>query len=275
MLLPFLLLIAQDQAQTTGTTAKAGPVLRDAASATSSHHPAPVNGEPPRFTQCMDLATGADPQAGVADALKWQGEQGGMFARQCLAVAYANQQRWDSAAVAFEDAANEAEAGKDAARAAAYWAQAGNGWLAAGDPAKARGAFNAAIATGVLKGLYLGEAYLDRARAAVAASDMAAARADIDVALAKVPADPLAWLLSATLARRMDDLPRAHKDIAEAVRSAGDDPSVQLEAGNIAAASGDAAGARAAWGKVVKIAPGSAAAKAAQAALAQFETTSP
>jgi tetratricopeptide (TPR) repeat protein len=275
MLFPLLLLIAQQAQTAPSTPAKAGPVLRDAARTGAGQHADPVAGEPPRFTQCMDLATSSDPQAGVVDALRWQGEQGGMFARQCLAVAYANQQRWESAAPAFEAAAAEAEAGKDAARAAAYWAQAGNGWLAAGDPIKARRAFNAAIATGTLKGLLLGEAYLDRARAAVAVGDVTAARADLDIALAKVPADPLAWLLSATLARRVDDLPRAHKDIAEAIRGAGDDPAVQLEAGNIAAASGDEAGAKAAWEKVVKVAPGSASAKAAHAALAQFESAKP
>ncbi|KTF68870.1 hypothetical protein ATB93_11900 [Sphingomonas sp. WG] len=227
-------------------------------------------GEPPRFTKCMDLATG-NPSAAIDDAVKWRGENGGMFARQCLAVAYANQARWESAASAFEEAAGEAENARDGARAATYWTQAGNAWLAAKNPAKARAGFNAALASGQLTGLALGEAYLDRARAAVASGENAGARADIDVAIAKAGDDPLAWLLSATLARRMHDLPRAQKDIAEAVKRAGDDASVQLEAGNIAAAAGDEAAARTAWNKVVTAAPGSPQASAARAALAQFD----
>ena len=69
----------------------------------------------------------------------------------------------------------------------------------------------------------------------------------------------------------MADLPRAQKDIAEAIKRAGDDPAVQLEAGNIAAASGDEAAAKTAWNKVVTAAPNSPQASAARTALAQFD----
>lgn len=230
---------------------------------------APPSGkEPPRYAECMDLATG-DPSQGVTAASKWKVEGGGMLARQCLGVAYANQRRWPSAAAAFEEAAHEAEAARDV-RAANYWAQAGNAWLAAGEHVKARAALDAALASGQLRGLALGEARLDRARVLVAAGDADGARADLDRALQDAKADPLAWLLSATLARRQGDLPRARTDIAEALKRAADDPQVQLEAGNIAAVSGDEAGARAAWGQVLTLAPGSPAADSARNALAQF-----
>lgn len=228
----------------------------------------PPGQEPPRYAECMDLATG-DPSQGVTAASKWKVEGGGMLARQCLGVAYANQKRWPSAAAAFEEAAREAESAHDV-RSANYWAQAGNAWLAAGEPTKARAALDAALSTGHLTGLALGEARLDRARVLVAAGDMAGARSDLDRALADAKADPLAWLLSATLARRQSDLPRAKTDIAEALKRAADDPQVQLEAGNIAAVAGDEAGARAAWGQVLTLAPGSPAAEAARGALAQF-----
>jgi tetratricopeptide (TPR) repeat protein len=229
---------------------------------------APRPSEPPRFSQCMDLATG-DPAKGQADAIRWRGEGGGVLARQCLGVAYANQAQWSAAASAFEDAAREAERTKDL-RAASYWAQSGNAWLAAGDPAKARAAIDAALAPGTLTGLELGEAHLDRARVLVAAGDLEEARGDLDRALLYADRDPLAWLLSATLARRSNDLPRAAKDIAEALRRSPDDAAVQLEAGNIAAASGNEADARTAWSRVIELAPGSVAAGNARAALAQF-----
>ena len=224
--------------------------------------------EPPRYAACMDLATG-DPSQGVAAAAQWRIEGGGMLARQCLGVAYANQKRWPSAAAAFEEAAHDAEAAKDV-RAANYWAQAGNAWLAAGEHVKARAALDAALASGNLRGLTLGEARLDRARMLVAAGDMDGARTDIDRALEDAKADPLAWLLSATLARRQGDRVRAKTDIGEALRRAADDPQVQLEAGNIAAVDGDEAGARAAWGQVLTLAPGSPVAESARKALAQF-----
>jgi len=228
-------------------------------------------GEPPRFAECMDLAT-SDPAAGQANAMKWRGEGGGALARQCLGVAYANQARWDAAAAAFEDAAREAELAKSP-KVADYWVQSGNAWLAAGNAVRARSAFDAALATASLTGLALGEAHLDRARALVAAGDMEGARGDIDKALAEAPGDPLAWLLSATLARRQGDLKRAAADIAEALRRSPDDVSVQMEAGNVAATAGDEANARTAWARVIELSPGSPAAENARRALAQFGAT--
>jgi Tfp pilus assembly protein PilF len=120
-----------------------------------------------------------------------------------------------------------------------------------------------------------GEANLDRARAFVASGNLPDARPDLDRALVDAAADPLAWLLSATLARRTGDLPRAKKDIAEAIKLAGDDPSVQLEAGNIAAALGDEAGAKAAWNSAAKLKPDSEAARNARNALKQFDAPVP
>jgi tetratricopeptide (TPR) repeat protein len=224
--------------------------------------------EPARYTKCMDLATGNDPAAGRDDAALWRAQGGDFLASQCLGVAYANQEKWATAAAAFEEAAAGAGAKKDA-RAATYWAQAGNAWLAAGERAKARAALDAALATGRLEGFDRGEALLDRARA-IGPEDAPAARRDLDQALILVPADPLGWLLSATLARRAGDLPRAKKDIAEALRRSADDASVQVEAGNIAAAAGDEAGARAAWGEAVRLGRDKPAGRQAAAALAQF-----
>ena len=232
----------------------------------------PVTGPPApeqqRWEDCVELAVG-DPARGVAEAERWKLAGGRFLAQQCLGMAYASQRRWISAGNAFETAAREAEAARDI-RAANYWAQAGNAWLAAADPAKARAALDAALATGNLAGLELGEAHLDRARALVASGDLGGARADLDQAVLKAPGDPMAWLLSATLARRTGDLPLAQRHIKEAVARAADDASVQLEAGNIAALSRDEAGARAAWEKAAQLAPGSEQAIAARAALKQF-----
>lgn len=222
-----------------------------------------------RYERCLDRAT-TDPAAAEAEAGRWQIEGGGFLAGQCLGIAYASEARWTAAAAAFEGAAQAAEQAHDV-RAANYWQQAGNAWLASGDGTKARAALDAALAGGSLTGLARGEAHLDRARALVAGGDLAAARGDLDKALVDAPADPLAWLLSATLARRSADLVRAKADIAQALTLGGDDPAVSLEAGNIAAAAHDAAGARAAWQRAAKLTPDSPAAKAAVAALAQFE----
>lgn len=237
-----------------------------AAAAAQAGPPSPIAA---RFDRCVDLAT-TRPAEGEAEAGRWQLEGGGFLAGQCLGIAYANERRWSAAAAAFDAAARLAERAHDG-RVANYWAQAGNAWLAAGQPEKARAALDAALATGTLTGLDSGEAHLDRARALVAGKDLEGARADIDRALAEAPADPLAWLLSATLARRSGDLPRAKKDITQALTLANDDSAVQLEAGNIAAAMHDESGARAAWNRAVTLHPESDAARDALAALRQFD----
>jgi hypothetical protein len=225
-----------------------------------------------RFDRCVALVA-TDPGAARAAATQWRVEGGGWFARQCAGMAYTREANWPSAAAEFEAAARAAEAGHDV-RAPNYWAQAGNAWLAADEPAKARVALDAALASGGLAGLQRGEAQLDRARALVTLGENGPARTDLDAALKTAGDDPLAWLLSATLARRTGDLPRAKVDIAEALRRSADDASVQLEAGNIAALDKDEAGARRAWSEAARLAPDAPTGQSATAALQQFATRS-
>ncbi|MGR6328540.1 tetratricopeptide repeat protein [Sphingomonas sp. XXL09] len=230
----------------------------------------PEDSREARYQRCVVTAE-SDPAAARAEALRWAAAGGSWFARQCAGLAYTQERNWTAAAGEFEAAAKAAELGHNV-RAANYWAQAGNAWLAAGDPGKARAALDTALVAGTLTGLALGEAQLDHARAMVAAGQNDAARRDLDLALTTAGDDPLAWLLSATLARREGDVPRARKDIAEALRRSPDDASVQLEAGNIAALARDETGARAAWAQAARLAPTSPVGKSALAALQQFDT---
>jgi tetratricopeptide (TPR) repeat protein len=235
--------------------------------------PAPVGPPSPeeqRWERCVELAVD-DPVQGIAEANRWRMADGRFLAEQCRGMAYARQQRWVSAGGALETAAREAEVARDR-RASKYWAQAGNAWLAAGEAAKARTALDAALATGTLEGLELGEAHLDRARALVASGDLAGARSDLDKALVHATKDPMAWLLSANLARRTGNIPLAREHIAKAVEQAGDDASVQLEAGNIAAVARDEAAAKTAWTRAAQLAPDGPIGASARAALQQFTT---
>jgi hypothetical protein len=228
---------------------------------------------PADLAACTELVRAA-PQKAVEAAGDWRGRGGGVDARQCLGLAYAALERWPSAATAFEQAAQEAEAKQDGRRAE-LWVQAGNAWLAGDDPARARKAFDAALATNLMTPELRGEAHLDRARAAVAQNDLAAARADIDKGLELVPADPFGWYLSAALARRERNLKRAQDDIAKAVSLAPDDAPVLLEAGNIAGLSGELEAARGLYARAARAAPGTDAARAAEAALAANEGEAP
>jgi tetratricopeptide (TPR) repeat protein len=243
-------------------------ILFLALAAAAATPPAAPSADQARFEACVGLID-SDPAQAIDRASTWQIQGGGVLARQCLGLAYGEQKRWASATAAFEGAARLAETTGDG-RAAILWVQAGNAALAANDPQKARGFLDAALARGQLIGDASGEAHLDRARALAAIGDLKRARVDLDVAVKDVPADPLAWLLSATLARKMNDLPRARVDIAEAAARSPDDASVALEAGNIALLSGHEEAARTAWTAAAKNQPDSASGKSAVEALARL-----
>jgi tetratricopeptide (TPR) repeat protein len=219
-----------------------------------------------RTRDCLALARSA-PALAASRARIWLGEGGGIAAAQCLGLALTAQEKWTDAAAAFEAAAKDAEARQDKRRGELL-AQAGNAWLAAGESGKARTALEAALATGLLTPQLEGEAHLDLGRAAVAAGDGAGARIHIDKGLELVPSDAFAWYLSAALARKQDDLPRAQKDIAKAAGLAPDDPAILLEAGNIAGASGERDAALGLYARAARLGPNTEAGKAAQAALA-------
>jgi len=223
-----------------------------------------------KLQACLDTAI-ADPAAGIRFAHDWEMDGGSFSAMQCRGFAQARAENWDAAALALEAAATEAQKAGSARDAARLWAQAGNAALGGGKAEKARGYFDAALGHGLADGIEKGEIHLDRARALVMAGDEAGARADIDIALRQAGGDPLAWLLSATLARRQNDLERARHDIAEAKARAPDDASVAMEEGNIAILSGDEAGAKAAWQRVLTLAPESEQGKAARESLGRLE----
>ncbi|MDT9599497.1 tetratricopeptide repeat protein [Sphingosinicella rhizophila] len=227
----------------------------------------PAASEEAQLRSCTETVR-TDPEQAVRKASEWRVSGGGLSARHCLALAYVQLERWGPAATEFEQAAREAELKQDP-RAAEYWTQSGNAWLAGGEFASARKALDAALATSSLTPELRGEVLFDRARAAFAADDVQAARLDIDKGLALVPSDPFGWYLSAALARQSDDLARARTDIGKAVTLAPDDADVLLEAGNISGLAGDTDIARAFYMRAIKASPQSPAGRAAQAAIVE------
>jgi tetratricopeptide (TPR) repeat protein len=224
-----------------------------------------------RFDNCVAI-TRQDPAKAIVEAEAWRNASGGIAAKQCLGLAYVAAERWAPAAAAFEQAAKDAELQQDG-RAANLWVQSGNASLAGDDPVKAKGAFDRALALPVLSDALRGEALMDRARAAVAANDPGSARVDLDSALKLVPGDPMGWLLSATLARRQQQLDRASIDMREALRLAPDASAVAYEQGNIAYDKGDRDLARGAWQRAIDLDKrGTEAGQAARMAIAKLET---
>ncbi|QTH20497.1 hypothetical protein HRJ34_19465 [Rhizorhabdus wittichii] len=226
-----------------------------------------------RGRKCTALAD-SNPTAAIDEAQAWAAAGGGMAARQCLGIAQSTLEQWPAAAATFEGAAKDAQIATDP-MAVVLWMQAGNAALAGDDPARARAAFDRALALPGLSDEMKGEVHLDRARAGVAVNDLPGAKGDLAEATRLVPRDALGWLLSANLARRMKDLPLAFSAIRQAAALSPDDPSIAYEAGNIAAASGNMADAKAAWTRAATAAPDSNAGKAAALALKGGEAASP
>src|SRR5579875_1223743 len=167
-----------------------------------------------REESCLAQVKSAPEQA-AQTAAQWRAKGGGIPALLCQGLAFTALERWPEAATTFETAAAEAERTHDTRRPD-FWVDAGNAWLAGGNPARARQAFDTALQIGGRLPQVEGEIHLDRARASVALGDIAGARVDLDKGLALVPSDPFAWYLSAALARRQNDLGRARTDIEKA-----------------------------------------------------------
>lgn len=226
-----------------------------------------------RLANCLEQANVSSAQ-GLAEADSWAKSGGGAYAAQCRGYALGLEGRWTEAAKAFE--AGASYSGLDAVTQARLWSQAGNAALIAGNPQEALRALDAALSRPLPATLATGEIHLDRARARVAVDDLKGARSDLDQAVVMAAADPLAWLLSATLARRMDDLALARLHIEEAASRARNDASVALEQGIILALSGNDAGARAAFSRAKEVAaPGSDNAIRAADYLAQLDGEAP
>lgn len=224
---------------------------------------------PPRYRSCIDQVR-AEPEAAVRAANAWLIDGGGLLARQCLGLAYVALERWAPAATVYEQAAAAAATANDLGRGD-FLAQAGNAWLAAGEPSRAVLAFDSALAAGGIGDGLRGEIHLDRARAMVALNNLTAARQDIDRSAALVPGDAMVWFLSAELARRENDLARAQTDIQRAMSLAPDSPDITLLAGTIAGQRGDMERAEALYRRVAQQAPNSDAGRAALASLATIQ----
>ncbi|HYD24954.1 MAG TPA: hypothetical protein VEB68_09160 [Croceibacterium sp.] len=231
-----------------------------------------------RLEACMDQAR-SDPANAIAEAGRWAAETSGAetsYPQQCLGIAYTALLRWEAAERAFL-AAREAAPESARFRRAQLATMAGNAALAEERAAAALLAL--ALATGDAEAT--GDAGLqaivqiDRARALVLQGETAEAEAVLARARALDAQSPYAWLLSATLARRLGKLDEAQNFIQTAAALAPDYPETGLEAGVIAMLGGREEAAAASWRSVIAIEPDSEAAATARAYLAQLEQDPP
>ncbi|MXO70387.1 hypothetical protein [Alteraurantiacibacter buctensis] len=233
---------------------------------------APPTLEQDRLTACVTEAR-TDPGQAITTASQWlEGLSGVSIAapQQCLGFAYMGLLRWDAAMLAFQTA-RDAIAVDDRLGRARLGSMAGNAALQAGQQLVAEGAFAVAMDDALAGGdaRLAGLAAADRARALVALGDAAAAGTALARARELAPQEAEVWLLSATLARRTEDLTNAASWIGTAAALAPQDGAIGLEAGLIAALAGDDDAARSAWGAVIAL--GGPQAATARQYLAQLE----
>jgi tetratricopeptide (TPR) repeat protein len=226
-----------------------------------------------QFAECLTLAS-KDPASAISSASLWTQEKGGYLARACHGFALASDFKFDLAVPMLTEAATLTEAKGDP-RAARFWAQAGNAAIAAGQPDVAEDALGKALASNALDNDERADSEVDRARALVALGKSADGEAALATARQLAPENGAAWLLSATLARRLNKLPDALAFIQTAAALLPIDPAVALEAGNIAIAAGDDNTARKQWEQAIKIAPNSRQAVTARAQLATLAAETP
>jgi tetratricopeptide (TPR) repeat protein len=226
-----------------------------------------------RLDLCLDKAR-ADPATAMADASAWLGEAAPpetSYPQQCLGYAYTLLLRWEAAERAFL-AAREAELEVNHFRRAQLAAMAGNAALAGSRPDAAIAALGLAATDAAVTGDAGLRAVVetDRARAMVMQGREDEAEAVLAAARSFDAQNALAWLLSATLARRLGKLDEAQGFIETAAALSPDYPEVGLEAGVIAMLQGREEAAKASWESVVTVEPGSEAAATARGYLAQL-----
>jgi len=230
--------------------------------------------EQDRLTVCLDQAT-ANPSGAVLAANQWFLEANGAersFPQECLGMAYTRQLRWRAAEDAFLAARNDAL--PDSARQRARLAtMAGNSALAdkRSEDALADLALAASDAKQAGDAVLGGEIEIDRARALVALGKTGEAGAALEIARRDAPQNSDAWLFSATLARRQGDLTIAQIQIATAAALDRTSSAIGLEAGVIAALSGNDDAARKSFQSVLQLAPNTPDAEVARTYLAQLD----
>lgn len=240
-----------------------------------------VTAAPNRLKDCLDLAM-LRPADAIEVAEVWLAEAKSMAdraeAKQCKALALTRIESWGEAGALFLSARDDTPAHENGERAR-FGAMGGNALIASGNMVEALGALDSARADANAAGEARlgGLIQIDRARALVALGQADDAAAALKEAREVMPDSAQAWLLSATLSRRMGKLREAQAQIELAAELAPIDPEVGLEAGVIAVQSGRDEAARKSWLSVLKAAPGSPAAKTAQLYLDQLgpETAQP
>jgi tetratricopeptide (TPR) repeat protein len=215
-----------------------------------------------RYTDCMRLAR-TEPLKAMPLAEKWIGEGGGLGARHCVAIAMFESGKFIQSATQLEAIARDMGQERPGLRAELY-AQAGQGWLEAGQAESAAAAQSRALD---LKSEDP-DLWIDRGLSYAAMKAWPRAISDFDHALTLRAKDVDTLVLRAAAWRNAGNAGRALEDAQNALRLAPDHSEALLERGFANLAMGNKAAAVGDFNKVIKLVPpGSDAARRADAGL--------
>jgi tetratricopeptide (TPR) repeat protein len=208
--------------------------------------------------RCIDFAR-SNPKEGLERARLWKTEGGGFAADHCIGMALFLLKDYAGAAQRLETLASAMMGAPPEQRAQAL-DQAGQSWLDANDPARAKIDFDGALALSGDEADLL----IDRSEAFAALKKYWEAIDDLNRALDLEPSRADALIYRGTAYRYLDSLDLALEDIEHALKLVPNAPAALLERGNIHRLKGDVAAARADWMHVRELAPTTAEGKAAE-----------
>jgi tetratricopeptide (TPR) repeat protein len=168
-----------------------------------------------RFQQCV-AQIDQDAEHAYEEAMAWAADGQSVFAYRCAAMALIAQSRYDEGARRLDSlgmALNPLETGLKAE----LFSQAGNAWLLAREPSRARSSFTRAIALMSSDQEQLPDLLIDRARAYAMELDWRHAEEDLSHALDQRPRDALALRLRAEARMRQSAFDLAEADANAAI----------------------------------------------------------
>ena len=214
--------------------------------------------------RCVEFVR-AHPKEGLERAKLWAQQGGGFYADHCVAMALFDLRDYAAAADRFQTLAT-AMMGMPAIERAQALDQAGQAWLAAEQPDRAKAAFDGALQ---LNGENA-DLLIDRAEAYAELKRYWDALDDLNRAIDLAPDRADAYIYRGAAYRHLDTLDLAMQDVQHGLSLAPDSPTGLLERGILRRLKGDIDGAREDWQRVEKLAPDSPAEKAAAENLAKL-----
>lgn len=171
-----------------------------------------------RYAQCLALVD-SDAERAYEEGMAWAAEGNALNAYRCAALALIAQNRIDEGARRLESLATASNPADTAIRAELF-SQAGNAWLLAEEPTRARSAFTRAISTMSSTAAELPDLLIDRARAYAMEGDYRHSEEDLSAALDRRPNDALALRLRASARMHQSSFQLAEADANAALRLA-------------------------------------------------------